>query len=397
LTLDVAIVGASSSGLYAAELLAHAGRRVAVFERDPDLTPARRTLIITPRLQRVLGYLPEEAMLHATRVMAVATSGAQCSIELKEPDLIVERNCLAQFLAKRATQAGAHIHYQHRLISLHPHREGVALHLRTESDHDTPMTARAVIGADGIFSTVAHAARLPHPPTVPIVQAEVELPPDWNPTMTQVWFDVQETRFFYWLIPESETHGVVGLVADDSAKTRALLSRFLEKHNLQPLAHQASRVAMYHPRLRPWTKIGTAPVLLIGDAVGQVKVTTVGGTVSGFWGAQAAVNTLLHGTSYARELRPLTYELQLHWFIRLLLERLDNAGYDSLVKHITHPVRQFLRHHNRDEMAGNIWQLLLLQPRFLPLSLHLLLHCMTRPSVRPSLYSPELQTEPFAE
>lgn len=393
MTFDVAIVGASSSGLYAAELLAYAGCRVAVFERDTTLTPARRTLIITPRLQRVLGYLPEAAVLHATRVMAVATSAAECHIELKEPDLIVERNSLARFLAARATQSGALIHYGARFLHFEPQGTGAVLHFNTSDEQHISVRARAVIGADGIFSTVARAAGLPHPPTVPIVQAEVALPPGWNPEVTQVWFDTAQTRFFYWLIPESETHGVVGLVGDDGAETRALLRQFLEKHHLQPLAYQASRVAMYHPRLRPYTRIGAAPVLLIGDAAGQVKVTTVGGTVSGFWGAQAAVNALLHGSSYPGELRSLNYELQLHWLIRLLLERLDNAGYDKLAQHITHPVRQFLSHYNRDEMAGNIWQLPLLQPRFLSLGLRLLLRGTTRPTVTPAPPMPELETE----
>ncbi|MCZ7574874.1 MAG: hypothetical protein M5U01_40500 [Ardenticatenaceae bacterium] len=55
-------------------------------------------------------------------------------------------------------------------------------------------------------------------------------------------------------------------------------------------------------------------------------MTTVGGTVSGLWGAAAAARALLQGTAYRHELRPLKRELDLHWFIRLLLERLDNAG-----------------------------------------------------------------------
>jgi hypothetical protein len=50
-------------------------------------------------------------------------------------------------------------------------------------------------------------------------------------------------------------------------------------------------------------------------------------------------------------------------------------------------------------MAGNIWQLFLLQPRLLSLGLRLLLRCATRPSVVPAPYLAELETEmePFAE
>ncbi|NJP07779.1 MAG: hypothetical protein HC837_20255, partial [Chloroflexaceae bacterium] len=43
-----AIVGASSAVRFAAEQLARAGWRVAIFERQPHLAPARRTLIMTP-------------------------------------------------------------------------------------------------------------------------------------------------------------------------------------------------------------------------------------------------------------------------------------------------------------------------------------------------------------
>jgi flavin-dependent dehydrogenase len=367
LALDVAIIGASSAGLYAAELLAQAGRRVAVFERQPDLKPDRRTLIITPQLYAVLKDIPPKAILHTTSVMAVATPGASVQVELHEPDLIIERGLLAHHLEARARQAGVAIHYGHRFTGLSPHLDGARLEFSTGQRGKVDITAQAVIGADGVRSDVARAAALRHPPTVPIVQAEVHLPSGWNPQVTQVWFDVATTRFFYWLIPESEQRGVVGLVGDERANPRMLLDHFLAQQQFVPLAYQAARVAMHHPRLRPWGMVGSAPVLLLGDAAGQVKVTTVGGTVTGFWAAQAAVEALVNGTSYRTALRPLNRELHVHWGIRYLLERLNNVGYDELVDSISHPVRQFLSRNNRDDMARHIWQLLFLQPRFLSL------------------------------
>jgi flavin-dependent dehydrogenase len=369
--VDVAIVGASSSGLYAAAKLAHAGRRVAVFERRKDSAPERRTLIITPHLARLMPDMPAEAVLHQTSVMSVVTPNAHCNITLHEADLIIERGQMTRALEQRARAAGAQIFCGHRFRALHPDPDGVALTLDTAAG-TRQVCARALIGADGITSAVARAVQLPLPPTVPIIQAEVALPPGWNPNVTRVWFDTEGTRFFYWLIPESATHGVAGLIGDDSNAITALLDRFLAQHDLHPLAYQASRVALYHPGLKPQAHVGTAPVLLIGDAAGQVKVTTVGGSVTGFWGAEAAVRSLLHGTSYAAALRPLHAELALHWWLRLLIERLDNAGYDQLVHHVTHPVRQFLSRYNRDQMARHIWQLLFLQPRFVPLLLRLL-------------------------
>jgi flavin-dependent dehydrogenase len=379
LDLDVAIIGASSAGLYAAEQLARAGRRVGIFERQTRLAPARRTLIVTPQLQHVLGYIPEAAVLHRIRVMAVATLSASLSVELQEPDLIVERSLLAQHLAERAQGVGAEIRYGYRFQGLESRPAGVILHLSSRDGRSTSIGAQAVIGADGVFSDVAAAAGLQRPPVVPILQAEVALPANWDPAVTKVWFDASDTRFFYWLVPESAERGVVGLVGDDQAEMRARLLRFLARHGFEPLAYQSAQVALHHPRLRPWGWVGSAPVLLVGDAAGQVKVTTVGGTISGLWGAAAAARALLGDASQLQYLRSLKRELDLHWFIRMLLERLDNAGYDRLVRGINLPVRAFLGRRNRDAMAGAFWQIPLLQPSLLALGLRLLARSGDRP------------------
>lgn len=373
--LDVVVIGASSSGLYAAEQLARAGCCVGVFEQHARLNPTRRTLIVTSRLQHVLGYVPHTAVLHDTQVIGLATPGTATSVELRDPDLIVERRRLAHFLADRAQEAGAVLYYSHRFHGLEPHPGGAAIHLCAADGQPKTAVARAIIGADGVSSDVAMAACLPRPPAVPILQAEVQLPAGWDSAVTQVWFNTDETRFFYWLIPESSDRGVAGLVGDDRAETRALLQHFLDQQGLRPLAYQGAQVALHHPRLRSWGRVGAAPVLLVGDAAGQVKNTTVGGTVTGLWGATAAVRALLRDTSYARELRPLRRELDLHWFIRLLLDRLDNPGYDHLMRSITPVVEQFLSRHSRDQMAGVFWQLLWHQPRLLTLGLRLLLRC----------------------
>ena len=390
MNFDVVIVGASSSGLYVAEQLSLAGLSVGVFERQVELNPARRTYIITPSLGKVLTYIPESAVMHRINTMAVAIANSSVDIPLQEPDLIVERNMLIQHLAKKARKVGVQIHLGYRFERF--------VHTGTQTDVQflapdgkcVQVASKAVVGADGVNSRVAAAAKIPLPPSVPIIQAEVNLPADWDPTVTQVWFDVAETHFFYWLIPESKGRAVVGMVGDKKAETAHLLNRFLDKYGFQAESYQAGTVAMHHPGLRPWAQMGRLPIYLIGDAAGQVKVTTVGGSVTGFQGAQAAVRSIMSGTPYPKELKALNRELNLHWGIRALLEQWDNQGYEKLVQAFNPAVVDFLSRHNRDEMAGVFWKLALLQPKFVPMGGRLLFRFLRQQFARRSISLEEM-------
>ena len=393
MNFDVIIIGASTAGLYAGECLARAGKKVGLFERQRELRPARRTLIVTPLLRKVLGTLPDEVILHKIEVMAVATSNRELSIPLKDPDLIVERAKLIRWLSSKFETAGGELFLGHRFKGFQQRNEGLGILLKNSKGQSIAVAQEAVIGADGIRSTVAADAGIPRPDSVPIVQAEVTLPSEWDPSVAKVWFDTDETRFFFWLVPESPHKAVVGLIGDQGTGTRDCLKKFLIYHNLQPEAYQAAQVAMYSPRLKPWTRIGSTPVYLVGDAAGQVKVTTVGGTVSGFLGARAAATALSKGKSYRTRLVGINRELNLHWLLRRLLDRLDNRGYDQLVGTVTLKVRNFLSQYDRDSLNPVVWRLPILEPRLVKV----LWNCLrgkprtqTAPNRQNPVYLPEM-------
>ncbi|MBI4454652.1 MAG: NAD(P)/FAD-dependent oxidoreductase [Acidobacteria bacterium] len=373
MNFDVVVIGASAPGLYAAQILARAGKKVVVFERHEEINPARRTLIVTRELCKVIDEVPLPALLHRIGVMAISSPDVTARIRLRDPDPIVERSYLIQWLASRLQDSGGELRLGYRFEDFVESENG--LHLRVQGPNGELLVCvkDAVIGADGVFSEVAQSAGIPRPPFVSVLQAEVSLPVGWDPDVTQVWFDSNDTRFFYWLIPESAERGVVGLVGDSGAQARELLRRFLIQHNLKPEVYQGAQVAMHHPGLKPWSKVGETPVYLVGDAAGQVKVTTVGGTVTGLMGAKAAVRAILNRTSYKAELRALKRELDVHWLIRALLDRLDNLGYDSLIGALSSSVRIFLARHNRDSMAPVFWRLPFLEPRLFRVALNSLL------------------------
>jgi flavin-dependent dehydrogenase len=163
------------------------------------------------------------------------------------------------------------------------------------------------------------------------------------------------------------------------------LRRFLDREGFKPLAYQGARIALYDPKLTPSAQVGGASVLLVGDAAGHVKVTTVGGTVSGLLGATAAARALIHQHKYKTELRTVTRELALHWGMRAALDRFDNQAYNGLVECINPRVQAFLSVHNRDEMAGVAWRLPILQPRLAALAPQILFRLLRRREPKPRI------------
>ena len=222
---SVAIIGASTAGLFAAYLLAQGGLSVRVYEGNETLDLLPRTLIVTSRLAQVLGFVPTEAVVNQVHHIELLSHGGSAQVALRQPDLVVERQNLMRLLAERARRAGAEIVPGWRFIgfdsSTAGRGQGLMLRLMDlRSDRPREERAALVIGADGVHSQVAEAAARNERGTVAILQAQVILPPGADPHTVRVWFERDDTRFFYWLIPESKERAVVGLIAEEGGRRR---------------------------------------------------------------------------------------------------------------------------------------------------------------------------------
>ncbi len=206
---------------------------------------------------------------------------------------------------------------------------------------------------------------------VPLLQAEIELPEGYQTDQTTVWFDPEFTPYFYWLIPDQSERAVVGLISSPGSDIRNLLDRFLEYHHFNALNYQTGIAAMHSKSSLHEKEVGSLRVLLVGEAAGQVKVTTVGGTVSGFGGAAAAVKAILDDQPYKNALQQIEKELNTHLFIRQMLDNMTELDYQLLIKSISPAVKAFLSRFNRDQMRRHFWKLVFLQPLFIPLGLKL--------------------------
>ena len=369
----VAVIGGSACGFFTAALLARTGCSVEVLERSEDLDPTPRTLIVTSHMRTLLGEVGDRAVINEIRKFELFTDGRTAQVQLDRPDLIIERSRLIRGLAEQAQSQGAKVSLGNRFLSLESNGSGLRVGVeRTRDARTEELHADVVVGADGALSRVAHAAGWPRQPTVPLLQAIVRIPSDMPSDTVRVWFIPDDTPYFYWLIPESRERAVLGLIGEDGQETRRCLERFMEKRGFTPLGFQGARIPVYDRWTPVERRVGAGRVFLVGDAAGQVKVSTVGGIVTGLRGALGVTEAILNGGE-SRELRSLRRELDLHLLIRRTIHQFKQADYSRLVDLMNTSTRRSLSQYTRDEAARVLWHITLSQPRLLLLGLRGLL------------------------
>ena len=343
---------------------------MSVLEGSPAVDPAPRTLIVTSRLCDVAADLPRDVVVNEIRRIELFSDGHAATIGLRRPDLVIERAAMIRGFAEQAQALGARVLTGHRFRSLDAAASDLQVIVERGDGTSESIRARTVIGADGAFSRVAIAAGWPRVETVPLVQAIVRLPRGLAPDTARVWFVPEDTRYFYWLIPESPTHGVVGLIGEDGRATRVCLERFMGAHGLEPQRFQAARIPLYTGWIES-RRFGAAQVHLVGDAAAHVKVTTVGGMVTGLRGAAGVVDQIVSGRR--RRLRALRGELDRHLLIRRALHRMDQRDYSRLLELLDPKTVRLLGHHTRDDVHRVLFGLLITEPRLMWLGLRSLL------------------------
>lgn len=370
---DVAIIGGSTSGFYTAYLLAQRNIGVRVFEASENINPSSRTLIVTDHMREVLGKMCDDIIINRISRFELFANRKVGSVTIRRPDLIVERSSLIQKLAEQAESKGAKILTGQRFLELKPNGKCLTFSLSSNGKGETVEDSTEVlVGADGAFSKVAQSGGWPIQETVPLEQAVVELPEDMPSDTTRIWFMPEETPYFYWLIPHSPTRGVLGLIGIDESETRSSLEGFLDRKGMIPLEYQSAQIPLYSRWIHNYRKLGNSDVYLVGDAAGHVKVSTVGGIVTGFRGAMGVAESILNGGA-SRKLKELRRELNLHHLIRRMLTRFTQDEYIRLLDLLSPSAQQTLSLITRDETPKLLFHLFRKQPRLLFLGLKTLL------------------------
>ena len=352
--VETIVVGGSAAGFYTAATLAVGGRQVRVLESRPTVEPASRSLIVTGQFRRQLGAAASESIVNEIRRFELFTDGRSAQVALTQPDLIIERARLIPALAGNARSAGAKLSFDTRFLGLAPDGNGLKLEVDCAGRREEVLASK-VVGADGAASRVARSAGWPPVETVPLVQAVVRLPKDCPRDTTRVWFVPDDTPYFYWLIRD----------------TKKCLTQFLEKKGLEPWAWQGARIPVYKKWVPVSRRVGNGEVYLVGDAAAQVKVSTVGGIVTGLRGALGVAQAILQQSS--QELAVLRRELDTHLLIRRALHHFQQRHYSQLVDLLNGATRKSLGEINRDESRRLLWNVVRRQPRLALLGLRGLL------------------------
>jgi flavin-dependent dehydrogenase len=372
--MKVTIIGASISGLFAAYLLAKEGVEVEVYERGDVLGWPPRTLIVTNKINEILDFIPEEAIINRIRYVELFSRSRSARLELNSPDLVVEREKLLNLLARLAKGTGAEIVLKHQFEGFGQFGRKIVVSLRNlETGEEHRRSTDILVGADGALSAVSRAASRNGHHLTALVQAKVLLPEKANADTSQVWFDSDQTKYFYWLIPESNRVGAVGLITENIQEADACLKVFLKKRGLETLEFQTALIPMHHFEWLGGFLTPGRNVFVVGDAAGQVKVTTVGGVVTGLHGARALATAVLNGKNYRKELRELKLELDLHLLVRRVLNWFNEKDYDSLLSMLDGGLKDILQEWTRDELSNSFLSLILKEPRLITLGAKALL------------------------
>jgi flavin-dependent dehydrogenase len=375
--MKVIVVGASTSGLFAAHLLAKGGAEVEVYERMNTLGSPSRTLIVTGKLNKVLGFVPEEAITNKIEYLELFSRARSVRVTLGSPDLIIERSKLIELLARMAVTSGAKIIFRKK-FQAYAH-SGSKILIRFQdlaSGEESQASADILVGADGTGSGVSLAASRNGHRHAALLQARVQMPDLFREDTCKVWFVAHQTKYFYWLIPESKRVAAVGLIAENADGARASLMTFLDSLHLKPFEFQSASVPMHRFEYAGNDLDPDRNIFLVGDAAAQVKTTTVGGLVTGLHGARALANAILNGKNYQEELSKLRLELNLHLLVRHILNRFNNENYDELMTLLKGGLKEVLEGWTRDELSRSFWKLISKEPRLITLGAKAVLRSM---------------------
>jgi digeranylgeranylglycerophospholipid reductase len=313
---DVVVVGAGPAGSMAAKYAAMNGARTLLVEEHGQVgSPVSCTGHISRKALEEC-EMPEGSFVNK-KIRGAFVYAPDCrSIVLdgkRTMTYVVERKIFDREMARTAVASGASIAINTRVEGLRTIPGGVQLNTDGPEGPGT-ISAKVVIGADGVKSKVARAAGLG---TLPHVCSAIQVEADYEPRDPE-FVEMFAGRdyapgYFAWAVPTSGDCCRVGLIADENA--HVYLDRLLKTHPIvSEKAHSAVDLIAGGIPVGTLKKTVAEGVMIVGDAAGHVKPISYGGIYAGARCAkiagEVAAKAVQEGDTSARRLAE--YEKRWH-------------------------------------------------------------------------------------
>jgi digeranylgeranylglycerophospholipid reductase len=297
--LDVVVVGAGPAGCECARGLADAGYQVLVAEEHAQAgDPVHCTGVISAKAFRTFD-LPRSAIQSELAAGEVTSpGGVTLHVDLNGTRAYtVNRRELDGALAQRAERTGVAFSRQTRVREVVAKRDEVIL-TGARGGEPWRARARALVLATGAKSQLPCQVGLAAARET-IYGAQAEIPLSSPPTM-RVWLGQRLVPGgFGWVVPGQQGWSRVGVLTRENP--RSVLRQIAQR----ALDGPAQRIPTQAIRIHPVPFVPRHPtcgdrVLSVGDAAGQVKMTTGGGVYYGLLAARIAARVLSECLSRGR-------------------------------------------------------------------------------------------------
>src|ERR1700752_1801104 len=160
-SFEVIIVGAGPAGSFAAERLARAGVRVALFDGPPPGEPKPCGGGVTSKALKAWPHLLEAVGRTIDELDMYSPSGKHLHLKLDEPFAVYSRIAFDTFLRERARHAGAEV-FAEKISARGFKRVDDVWLVKTQSGAE--YSCKYLVGADGANSAIAKKLAGPLPP-----------------------------------------------------------------------------------------------------------------------------------------------------------------------------------------------------------------------------------------
>ena len=334
---DICIIGASIAGNYLSYLLSDTNLNIVVIEEHEQVGfPLQCAGVISQKLNKLIN-LPEEIVLNRVKVAKIVSpEGRYIKLSGNEEPYIIDRTALDLLYYEKIRESeNIQISLGEKFKSYKPIKEKNQKRLLVQTSIRTLKT-KLLVGCDGPVSSVATSLRIKNKT---LFATQIRISANFDENEAVMYFNPRWKELFGWIVPEGKGIFRIGMACSQNlAKNFCFFLKKIKMDNTKKIDQQGGLI--------PYgimNKIAFNNVLLLGDSGCQVKATTGGGIINLLTAARYGANcirTCFKINNFSKKIIKKYYEkpcqltigkeLKIHYLIRVILERLDNKGFEKL-------------------------------------------------------------------